>query len=107
MYQKQFEVVQNIFQEHALATGKLTCCDRIVNPTAIHRTALLTVEGERDDICGLGQTLAAHDLCNNIPPSRQLHHLQAGVGHYGVFSGKRWNQQIYPIVREMILENES
>ena len=60
---------------------------------------LLTVEGERDDICAVGQTVAAHDLCTGLRPYRKRHHMQAGLGHYGVFSGKRWTSQIYPIVK--------
>src|SRR5262245_7333144 len=58
---------------------------------------LLTVEGERDDICAVGQTVAAHDLCRKLRPYLKRHHMQAGVGHYGVFSGKRWENQVYPI----------
>ena len=77
-----------------------------VEPAAIRRTALLTVEGERDDICALGQTSAAHDLCTGLKPYMKRHHMQAGVGHYGVFSGKRWEEQVYPIVRNMILASE-
>ena len=77
-----------------------------VEPRAIKRTALLTVEGERDDICAVGQTLAAHDLCSSLRPYRKRHHMQAGVGHYGVFSGKRWEQQIYPLVKNVILSSE-
>jgi poly-beta-hydroxyalkanoate depolymerase len=72
------------------------------NPAAIRRTALMTVEGERDDICSVGQTVAAQDLCPNIRPYMKTHHVQTGVGHYGVFSGRKWSQQIYPRVREMI-----
>ncbi|HTD04690.1 polyhydroxyalkanoate depolymerase, partial [Undibacterium sp.] len=96
------ETVKYVFQEYALAQGTLKWRGRTVNPAALRRTALLTVEGENDDICSLGQTMAAHDLCSSIPPFLKSHHMQAGVGHYGVFSGRRWNQQIYPIVREMI-----
>lgn len=73
-----------------------------VDTAAIRRTALFTVEGERDDICAIGQTVAAHDLCSGIKPWMKGHHVQLGVGHYGVFSGRRWRQQIYPRVREMI-----
>jgi len=73
-----------------------------VNPQAIKSTYLLTVEGERDDICGLGQTLAAQDLCSALPDYMKTHHLQAGVGHYGVFSGKKWASQIYPVVHQHI-----
>ncbi len=82
--------------------GKLTYQGRTVNPAAIRRTTLMTVEGERDDICSVGQTVAAQDLCSNIRPYRKTHHVQTGVGHYGVFSGKKWNQQIYPRVRDAI-----
>ena len=71
-------------------------------PRAIRRTALLTVEGERDDICSLGQTLAAHDLCAGLRAYLKTHYVQAGAGHYGVFSGKRWSGSIYPVVRETI-----
>ena len=78
----------------------------LVDPAAIRRTALLTVEGERDDICAVGQTLAAHDLCTGDRRFRARHHLQPGVGHYGVFSGRRWEQQIYPIVRNFIRAND-
>ena len=73
---------------------------------AIRRTALMTVEGERDDICAVGQTVAAQDLCSSIRPYKKTHHVQTGVGHYGVFSGRKWNQQIYPRVREMIHASE-
>jgi PHB de-polymerase C-terminus len=72
------------------------------NPGAIRRTALLTVEGERDDICGLGQTLAAQDLCTGLRQYMKMHHVQTGVGHYGVFSGRRWNNEVYPMVRDII-----
>jgi len=78
----------------------------VVDPGAIRGTALLTVEGEKDDICSLGQTLAAHDLCKGIKPFRKKHYVQAGVGHYGVFSGKRWQTQIYPMVKNTILASE-
>jgi polyhydroxyalkanoate depolymerase len=97
------ETVQTVFQEHALPLGKLEWRGRRIDPRAIRRTALLTVEGEKDDICALGQTLAAQDLCSGLRPYRKRHHMQAGVGHYGVFSGRRWNSQIYPIVRNVIL----
>jgi poly(3-hydroxybutyrate) depolymerase len=100
------ETVALVFQEARLAKGELTHRGRPVNPKAIRRTALLTVEGERDDICALGQTSAAHDLCSSLKPYMKRHHMQAGVGHYGVFSGRRWETQVYPIVRNMILANE-
>lgn len=100
------ETVNMVFQRHLLPQGLLTWHGEKVEPAAIKRTALLTVEGEKDDICSVGQTLAAQDLCTSIRPYKKRHHLQAGVGHYGVFSGSRWAGQIYPIVRNMILAND-
>jgi poly(3-hydroxybutyrate) depolymerase len=100
------ETVAWVFQEARLAKGELTFRGRRVEPRAIRRTALLTVEGERDDICALGQTAAAHDLCGGLKPYMKRHHMQAGVGHYGVFSGKRWEEQVYPIVRNLMLTSD-
>jgi poly(3-hydroxybutyrate) depolymerase len=100
------ETVRDVFQEALLARGALKFRGQRVDLKAIRRTALLTVEGERDDICGLGQTAAAHDLCTGLRPYLKRHHLQPGVGHYGVFSGRRWETQIYPIVRNMLLATE-
>jgi polyhydroxyalkanoate depolymerase len=100
------ETVKLVFQDAALAKGTLDWRGRRVDPKAIRRTALLTVEGERDDICSVGQTLAAHDLCSSLRPYRKRHHLQAGVGHYGVFSGRRWAGQIYPLVRNLVLSSD-
>jgi poly(3-hydroxybutyrate) depolymerase len=96
------ETVQRVFQQHDLPLGRLHWRGRLVRPAAIRRTALLTVEGERDDICAIGQTLAALELCSGISVARKVNHLQTGVGHYGVFSGRRWATQIYPRLREMI-----
>lgn len=96
------QTVQRVFQEHHLPLGCLTWHGEAVKPSAIRRTALLTVEGERDDICAIGQTMAALDLCTGVRISMKQHHLQTGVGHYGVFSGRRWAQEIYPRVRQMI-----
>jgi len=100
------ETVARVFQEHVLPRGALTWRDRVVNPAAIKRTALLTIEGERDDICAVGQTMAAQELCSSLRPYMRTHYVQAGVGHYGVFSGKRWSNQIYPIVRNVIHVSE-
>ncbi|HVC60778.1 MAG TPA: polyhydroxyalkanoate depolymerase [Acetobacteraceae bacterium] len=96
------ETVQRVFQEHHLAEGRLTWRGQLVQPAAIRRTGLLTVEGERDDICAIGQTVAALDLCSGIRVNLKQNHLQTGVGHYGVFAGKRWAREVYPRVREMI-----
>jgi polyhydroxyalkanoate depolymerase len=97
------ETVERVFQQHLLPKGKLTCGNRKVDPRAIRKVSLMTVEGERDDICAVGQTVAAHELCSSIFANRKRHHLQPGVGHYGVFSGRKWNAQVYPAVRNMIL----
>jgi poly(3-hydroxybutyrate) depolymerase len=96
------ETVQRVFQEHDLPEGRLTWHGQPVRPAAIRRTGLLTVEGERDDICAIGQTMAALDLCSGIRVNLKQNHLQTGAGHYGVFAGKRWAREIYPRVREMI-----
>ena len=76
------------------------------HPAAIRRTMLFTVEGERDDICAVGQTVAAHDLCGNLRPYLKRHHMQAGVGHYGMFRAERWENQIYPLLKNVILSSD-
>ena len=96
------ETVQQVFQDYALPRGELSFRGRRVDPSAIRRTALVTIEGERDDICAPGQTLAAQDLCSKLRPYMRTHYVQPGVGHYGVFSGRRWQNQIYPLVRDVI-----
>jgi poly(3-hydroxybutyrate) depolymerase len=96
------ETVEQVFQTYALPKGELRHKGRLVNPAAIRRTALLTIEGERDDICAIGQTLAAQDLASSLRPYLRTHYVQPNVGHYGVFSGRRWQQHIYPVVRDVI-----
>lgn len=100
------ETVRAVFQEYLLPLGKLDYRGRRITPGAIRRTALLTIEGEKDDICSIGQTLAAQDLCSGIRPYRKRHHIQTGVGHYGVFNGRRWENEIYAIVRDTIHVND-
>jgi poly(3-hydroxybutyrate) depolymerase len=100
------ETVSWVFQESRLPKGELKFRGQPVELKAIRKTAMLTVEGERDDICALGQTAAAHDLCTGLRPHMKRHHMQAGVGHYGVFSGRKWEGQIYPIVRNLILASD-
>jgi len=100
------ETVRLVFQEHALPLGRLKFRGEKVAPAAIRRTMLLTVEGEKDDICAMGQTVAAHDLCSGLRPYLKRHHMQPGVGHYGVFSGKRWEALIYPQVKNVILASD-
>ncbi len=99
------ETVAKVFQRQELARGTLVSRGRAVDPRVIRHTALLTVEGESDDICAIGQTLAAQELCSGLHPSKKRHHLQTGVGHYGVFSGRRWTTEIYPRVRDLIWSN--
>ena len=96
------ETVDLVFQKYALPKGELTFRGRTVNPAAIRRTALVTIEGERDDICAIGQTLAAQDLSSSLRPYKRTHYVQPNVGHYGVFSGKRWQNHIYPVLRDVI-----
>jgi poly(3-hydroxybutyrate) depolymerase len=96
------ETIARVFQTHDLPEGRLAFRGRPVRPRAIRRMGLMTVEGERDDICGIGQTMAALDLCDGLPVSMRSHHLQTGAGHYGVFAGRRWQQEIYPRVRAMM-----
>ena len=96
------ETVERVFQEHHLPRGLFTHRDAPVDTAAIRDTALMTVEGERDDISGVGQTEAAHRLCPNVQAERRRHRLQAGVGHYGIFNGRRWRKEILPDVADFI-----
>jgi len=96
------ETMDRVFQRQDLAHGRFRVRGARVDPGAIEATALMTVEGERDDICGPGQTAAAHNLCRNLAPAKKTRHLQRNVGHYGVFHGRRWQREIYPKVRAFI-----
>lgn len=96
------QTIRTVFQEYLLPRGLMTHRGTPVNPAAIRRTALMTVEGEKDDITGGGQTLATQDLCSRLPDTMRRHHLQPQVGHYGVFNGRRWRTEIYPQVRDFI-----
>ncbi len=97
------QTVDTVFVRHALPRGEMMHRDRPVDPSRIKRVGLLTVEGEHDDISGVGQTEAAHRLCSNIPADRQSHWLQPGVGHYGVFNGSRFRSEIAPRISDFIL----
>ena len=99
------QTVKTVFKEHALPRGRMVSRGRRVDPSKIKDTALMTVEGELDDISAVGQTRAAHLLCTNIPKAKQLHHEQKGVGHYGIFNGRRWRESIAPKVKDFIREN--
>jgi len=96
------DTVRTVFQEHLLPRGLWDVAGERVTPSAIHNTALMTIEGELDDISGLGQTRAAHKLCTGIPESHRVHLTAQGAGHYGIFSGRRWRDQVYPQVRDFI-----
>lgn len=96
------DTVKTVFQDFALPKGRMYVREELVRPQAIRDTALLTVEGELDDISGNGQTEAAHALCLNIPRERREHFLAPQVGHYGIFAGRRWREMIYPRVRDFI-----
>jgi poly(3-hydroxybutyrate) depolymerase len=98
------DTVRLVFQEHALPKGTMTVAGELVQPGIIKKSALLTIEGELDDISGSGQTEAAQDLCTGIPKSRRRHLLAKDVGHYGIFSGRRFREQIYPKMRGFIQE---
>lgn len=95
------ETARAVFKDHDLALGRFEVRGRVIDPGAIE-TALLTIEGAKDEMCPPGQTAAAHALCTGIPAERKAHHLQEGVGHYGVFSGSRFEQEIYPRIRSFI-----
>ncbi len=96
------DTVRVVFQEHLLPRGLWDVGGERVDPSKITTSALMTIEGELDDISGLGQTRAAHALCTGVPESRKQHMTVEGAGHYGIFSGRRWREVVYPRVREFI-----
>jgi poly(3-hydroxybutyrate) depolymerase len=101
------QTVDTVFVKHALPKGTMTHRGELVDLSAIRKVALMTVEGEKDDISGIGQTRAAHDLCANIPASRKIDHLQQNVGHYGVFNGSRFRGEIAPKITDFIAEHHA
>ena len=100
------QTVDTVFIRHALPKGEMTHRNRMIDPAMIKRVALLTVEGEHDDISGVGQTEAAHRLCMNIPSEKKVHYLQPAVGHYGVFNGSRFRAEIAPRIADFVLSND-
>lgn len=96
------ETVEHVFQKHSLPKGEMMVGGQLVRPELIKHTALFTIEGEFDDISAPGQTKAAHHLCRNIPSDRRVHHLQEGVGHYGIFNGRKWREVIMPKLRTFV-----
>jgi poly(3-hydroxybutyrate) depolymerase len=101
------QTVETVFVKHALPKGEMMHRQTPVDPSRIRNAALLTIEGEKDDISGVGQTEAAHLLCPNIPPEKKAHYLQLGVGHYGVFNGSRFRAEIAPRIADFILSNRA
>jgi poly(3-hydroxybutyrate) depolymerase len=101
------QTVETVFVKHALPKGEMMHRRMPVDPSKIRNVALLTVEGEKDDISGLGQTEAAHRLCTNIPADKKAHYLQLGVGHYGVFNGSRFRAEIVPRIADFIFSNNT
>jgi poly(3-hydroxybutyrate) depolymerase len=99
------DTIKIVFQEHRLPNGTWKVRGQLVRPEDIKDVALFTIEGELDDISGSGQTQAAHDLCRSIPKSKQKHLTAMGAGHYGIFSGRRWREQIAPQIRDFIRAN--
>ncbi len=96
------QTIESVFLEHKLPQGEMRHRNRQVDPSKVRRVALMTVEGEKDDITGVGQTYAAHGLCTNLPHSLRQHHLQPGSGHYGVFNGSRFRSEILPKIHNFI-----
>jgi poly(3-hydroxybutyrate) depolymerase len=100
------QTVDTVFVKHQLPKGEMMYRGERVDPTKIRNVALMTVEGENDDISGIGQTKAAHALTPNIPGARHVHWEQPRVGHYGIFNGRKWREQIMPRVRDFIRDND-
>ena len=100
------QTIKTVFQDQDLANGTLVWRGQKVDPSAIHRTALFTVSGELDDICAHGQTRAAQDLCSGLPADKKIDMLQKGTGHYGIFNGRKWREQVYPTIRDFIAEHD-
>ncbi len=100
------DTIQVVFQDFALVNGTWKINGELVRPQDIRTTALLTIEGELDDISGAGQTRAAHALCTGVPKDRQFHYDAIGAGHYGIFSGRRWREKVYPQVRDFIASHQ-
>lgn len=101
------DTIKTVFQDFALVNGTWQVDGKFVRPQDITTTALLTVEGELDDISGAGQTKAAHEICSGVPKQHQFHYDAIGAGHYGIFSGRRWRDNVYPQVRDFIAKYEA
>ena len=99
------QTVERVFQTHALPKGEFIWHGEKVDCSKIKKTALLTIEGELDDISAPGQTKAAHDLMSQLPKAKKEHHLQKGAGHYGIFNGRKWREQVRPVITKFIQKN--
>jgi poly(3-hydroxybutyrate) depolymerase len=100
------DTIRTVFQDYSLPNGTWLVAGDLVKPQDIEQTALLTIEGELDDISGSGQTRAAHALCKGIPKADKAHYEVAGAGHYGIFSGRRWREKVYPKIKSFIREHQ-
>lgn len=100
------DCIDQVFQKQSLARGKFMYKGKLVDPGAITKTALLTLEGELDDISGAGQTQAAHDICSNIPKSKRKDHVQPNVGHYGIFNGRKFREFVVPVIAEFVSKHD-
>jgi len=94
-----------VFQQHLLPKGEMEHRGRLVRPDAIRDTALLAIEGERDDISGIGQTRAALDIASKLPMAKKQYFMARDVGHYGIFNGRKWREKIAPVVEKFIAAN--
>jgi poly(3-hydroxybutyrate) depolymerase len=101
------DTIKTVFQDFALVNGTWRVKGELVRPQDIRTTALLTIEGELDDISGAGQTKAAHELCTGVPEHRRFHYDAMGAGHYGIFSGRRWREKVCPTVRDFIATHQA
>ena len=100
------QTIDQVFQRQLVAKGEFVHRGQVADPAAITRTALLAIEGERDDISGLGQTRAALDIAVNLPAESKHYYMAEGVGHYGIFNGRKWRDVIAPIVENFIREHD-
>jgi poly(3-hydroxybutyrate) depolymerase len=96
------ETIEQVFQKHALPKGEFVHRGQRIDPSAIRDTAILAIEGERDDISGIGQTRAALDLAGRLPKAKKKYFLARDVGHYGIFNGSKWRSRIAPVVEDWI-----